>query len=175
MEKRNWTTPRVELVQFGANEYISSCGGLYNLFCDVIGVIYLNTTGKKFDGLQYGANNGMASAIAFWQAFDIQDTSQPRENYNYDAFYDYVDNRAQSDMIWGSYVSQYDQIMNTTSRVDTCDASYQFTASEIENMRTGYVVNDDGTFEVLIWHNPNETNSFHASYYDSRFDNAARS
>lgn len=163
--------PRIDSVQFRANEYFSACGGMYNLFCDVIGAIYLETTGDS--GLDYDyTNGGIGNGLAFWLAFDTTNSFTPREDLpSYDKFYDVVDN-PQNYPLWGSYFSQYDQIMNTTQNVDTCPKSYQFSTSEIENMRKGYTVNNTGTHDVLIWHIPGETNSFHASYYDDRFNSS---
>ncbi len=162
MEKKMWTTPRVDFIKFAANEYISSCRNdqgqrLYNFFCDTtfgddtdwIGAIFydnnnngvLDFVGRDLD------ENGSAiftpdSSYAAWDGASF-------DNYG-DAF---------------AYAANYNNgadqfVMNFNS----CNATVQTTSTSI--FQTGFYVPYDNNYtsgnlltgnyqQVTIWHGEN--------------------
>lgn len=153
MEKKTWTSPRIELVQFGANEYVATCYRSASFECNANGNIFWdngNGTAQTLDA----ANGGHHAFVQTWPTVNGLDPTLDFTDFNYSDFYKNTNNGANADQLMGTlpFGSIFDP--------DTCDHSGTAYENQVSyGWAVGYYetnqqfVFSSQTQKVIIWHN----------------------
>lgn len=170
MEKKKWTSPRVDFVEFTAEEYISACRNdqnqrLYNFFCDTT---YGGTPGHL--GAIFYDNNGNGIFDFIGRTDDAGNSTHPDTN-SYTAW---------DTTSWDNYNDAFAEAWRTDNGADqfvhdfnSCNSTTQTTSTAI--FKSGFYVpyvngsllfqESDGTStvqKVTIWHG-NDGNNLHVT------------
>ncbi|MBQ8618396.1 MAG: hypothetical protein IJ418_12950 [Clostridia bacterium] len=171
MEKKMWTPPRVDFVQFQANEYVNACSKMLSLVCNAFGVIFHDYNGNKSADNLTDPNG----KYAFYHTFGTENSFTPTSTLNYangsesgESFYDSYD-----DSYFGTSIKDiaqnYDQDMGVLLP-NQCDGSS--TPVSVNDVHFGFAKTETSTDYVFIWHNPDGSN-IHASLFNQDAWNAA--
>ena len=171
MENKRWTAPRIDLVQFVANEYVTTCSKMLSLVCNASGVIFHDYNDNKIaDNLNDSIGKG-----AFYYTFGTENSFTPTNTLNYShgsnsgkSFYDSYNNSYAGISIH-EMAQTYDQDMGVLLP-NQCDGKSMNVS--INDVHFGFAQSYTSTDYVFIWHNSDGSN-IHASKFDQAIWDAA--
>ncbi len=171
MEKKIWSAPRVELVQFGANEYVTACYRSASLECNANGNIFWDN-GNGTANVLDAANGGHYTFVQTWPTVNGLDPNGNFASFNYSDFYTNANS--------GTHAA--DQLMGTLQFGSIDDPSAcDHTGTVYENQVSyGFATGYNGPNfssdpqKVIIWHSTDSNGNLiglHATLNNWTFSN----